>query len=208
MCLETRGCRQPIEGAVYLPGYATGFALGAGSLATAKALKKSLKAVTVFDGLRQVHCEALGAECAGVTLQPCTQNSLLYSLRAAAQPRSSLQGELSWRKHCVEPQLDAVCTEQSDLDLQQAARDFYFSGVVNVNLLLQMGKMLRSAAALGWHRLAAQCGPAVLQTLLLRQEERLFVDYEEHEDLQDIYLDILHQMLQGDGDDLKTSVPI
>eukprot|EP00913_Durusdinium_trenchii_P014253 g13371.t2 len=52
---ETTTCSwQPVEGAVFLPGYATGKPLAAGSLNTAK-----------------VHCEVLGDDCAGITLQPC-----------------------------------------------------------------------------------------------------------------------------------------
>ncbi|CAE7190666.1 amt, partial [Symbiodinium sp. CCMP2456] len=56
--------------------------------------------------------------------------------------------------------------------------------------------VLRAAASSGgWHHVAAACVPAVLQTLLLRLEERIFVDHSEQFGLEETYLDILHGVL-------------
>lgn len=193
---------QPIEGATFLPDYAKGLPLAAGSLATAK-----------------VHCEALGSDCAGITLQPCRWKSVvLYSLRAQADPQISPQAETSWLKRCgddiqefeagslevpVLPPSAASCDEDEDATfagLRAATLEYYESGVVNVNLLIHMGTVLRAAASFGgWQQLASVCAPAVLQTLLLREEERIFVDVEEQKSLEEIYLEVLHSMFQGDA---------
>jgi len=185
---------QAVEGATFLPEYAQGTPLAAGSLATAK-----------------VHCEALGVECAGITLQPCRWNSVvLYSLRAQAHPHISPQGETSWLKRCVSEELNVEdeveelslpsCDEEPFSALRLATQEFYASGVVNVNLLMHMGTVLRMAASAGgWQHVAVACAPAVLQTLLLRQEERMFVDAEEQKNLEDIYLEILHETIAGNA---------
>ncbi|CAE7398561.1 unnamed protein product [Symbiodinium natans] len=188
---------QPVEGASFLPGYAGGAPVAAGSLATAKA-----------------HCELLGSSCSGITWQPCRWNSvMLYSLREEAEPKVSPQGEISWLKLCgaVESGDDGwqeppgppgveQCAEGFQA-LRVAAEEFYDSGVVNVNLLINMGNVLRAAASSGgWHHIAAHCVPAVLQTLLLRLEERFFIDHTEQSSLEETYFDILHHLLSiGDS---------
>eukprot|EP00931_Biecheleriopsis_adriatica_P061049 TRINITY_DN36692_c0_g1_i2.p1 TRINITY_DN36692_c0_g1~~TRINITY_DN36692_c0_g1_i2.p1 ORF type:complete len:585 (-),score=124.50 TRINITY_DN36692_c0_g1_i2:19-1773(-) len=182
---------QPVEGAAFLPQHVRGMPMAAGSLGTAKA-----------------HCTAMGQECAGITLQPCRWNEvIIYSLRAEADPQVSPQGETSWVKVCGAHASDAVvhqvpaappgasdCDAEHFMALREAAAEFYASGVVSVNLLVNLGTVLRGAALGGWDHIASDCAPAVLLTLLLRQEERLFVEREEQASLQETYFDILHKI--------------
>lgn len=182
-----------VEGAAFLPGHADGLPTAAGSLSTAKA-----------------HCISMGNVCAGITLQPCKLNRVvLYSLRAEADPQASPQGETSWLKVCDEtadlpvvahelagPPGIAGCSDESFVALRAAAIEFYSKGVVSVNLLLYMGTVLRYAASSGgWNHVAASCAPGALQALILRIEERLFVDETERANLEAVYFDLLHDVL-------------
>mmetsp|Transcript_55442 Transcript_55442/g.161912 ORF Transcript_55442/g.161912 Transcript_55442/m.161912 type:complete len:598 (-) Transcript_55442:78-1871(-) len=210
-----------VPGAAFLPGYATGRALAARSLIVA-----------------QSHCAALGDDCAGVTLQPCeTDADVVFTLRSEAQPHTSPHGEASWLKVCGDGAIseeasvlaflaqeepddsegdeetglaasDAACNEERFARMREAAVSFYEAGVVSVHLLLFLGEVLREAASGGWARVLARCAPGALQTLLLRAEERLFVDPAEYQSLLDLYLGALHRALDVLSPDAWAAWPL
>lgn len=197
---------QALGGDTYLPGYPNDSPLAALSLQAAR-----------------LHCEAMGAACAGVTRQPCVSGfsyqTQIYSLRADSAPVASPQEETSWIKICdivdsdealSEPSTNPLamleenagtlpsvgaCDEEHFIRLRDAATEYYKQDVVSVHLLLYFGDVLREAASIGWRQLAARCVLATLLVLLLRMEERVLVNPEEYDSLSTLYSDKLHEGL-------------
>eukprot|EP00927_Polykrikos_kofoidii_P073172 TRINITY_DN69243_c0_g1_i1.p1 TRINITY_DN69243_c0_g1~~TRINITY_DN69243_c0_g1_i1.p1 ORF type:complete len:787 (+),score=121.87 TRINITY_DN69243_c0_g1_i1:323-2362(+) len=165
-------------------------------------------------------CEVLEDSCSGVTMQPCLPDGVhYYTPRAEAPPLVSPRREISWVKFCGQSADSASgvialehdhflmngsspstshCTKDTYKSYLHGVLEYYKTGTTNLNLLAAHSDTILFAANLGWELLAAECAPAALQCILLRLEERVYLNVEEFASLIKIYLHLAHSTLASD----------
>lgn len=129
--------------------------------------------------------------CSGITSEHIPEsNSYVYSMRAGSEPHPSPANEISYVKDCSAhdyPTPENMGCEYPEYQLFKAAvASYYERGVINLNLLMLMSKLVSQ-----YHYLLDICRPVALLALLMKMEDQMYHDPEYVSSMMPLYLEQL-----------------